>query len=177
MAKGSKVHELETDVPASELWEIYGTLGAATLIPELVPHVITKVDLISGDGDVGTILQLNFPPGIPGLVSYKEKFTTVDHERYIKVAEAIEGDILKLGFLSYLLRLEVIPKGPDSSVVRSTLEFETDDAHPDLGSKVSTAPLATIAEAFVKYVKEKNQATILIRKLGDIRTTLLNYRE
>jgi hypothetical protein len=61
--KGSKVHEHETDVPASDLWAIYGTLRAAELLPELLPDVLAKVELVSGDGGVGTILQLTFPPG------------------------------------------------------------------------------------------------------------------
>jgi hypothetical protein len=61
--KGSKVHEHETDVPASELWAIYGTLRAAELLPQLLPQVLTKADVVSGDGGVGTILQLTFPPG------------------------------------------------------------------------------------------------------------------
>jgi hypothetical protein len=61
--KGSKVHEHEADVPASDLWAIYGSLRAAELLPELLPHVLAKVELVSGDGGVGTILQLIFPPG------------------------------------------------------------------------------------------------------------------
>ncbi|XP_062193182.1 norbelladine synthase-like [Phragmites australis] len=159
--KGSKIHELETDVPASELWGIYGTLSAAKLVPELLPHVLINVEIISGDGGVDTILKLTFPPGIPGLQSYKEKFTKVDNENYVKEAHAIEGDILKLGFISYMIRFEVIGKGPNSSVIRSTVEYEIDDAHPELESMVSTAPLSIIAETFAKYVKAKKvpQAT------------------
>ncbi|RLM84796.1 S-norcoclaurine synthase-like [Panicum miliaceum] len=153
--KGSKVHEHETDVPASDLWAIYGTLRAAELLPELLPHVLAKVEVISGDGGVGTILQLTFPPGIPGLESYKEKFTKVDNENYIKEAQAIGGDILKLGFLSYMVRFEVIAKGPDLSVIRSTVEYEIDDAHPELEEMVSTAPLAATAEKFSEHAKEK----------------------
>jgi hypothetical protein len=61
--KGSKVHEHETNVPASELWAIYGSLHAAKLLPELLPHVLAMVELVSGDGGVGTILKLKFPPG------------------------------------------------------------------------------------------------------------------
>ncbi|CAD6228799.1 unnamed protein product [Miscanthus lutarioriparius] len=154
--KGSKVHEHEADVPASELWAIYGTLRAAELLPELLPHVLAKVELVSGDGGVGTILQLTFPPGIPGLQSYKEKFIKVDNDNFIKEAEAIDGDILKLGFLAYMIRFEVISKGPNSSVIRSTIEYEIDDAHPELEAMVSTAPLAATAEKFSEHAKEKN---------------------
>ncbi|CAN6195348.1 unnamed protein product [Urochloa humidicola] len=151
--KGTKVHEHEADVPASDLWAIYGTLCAAELLPELLPHVLAKVEIISGEGGVGTILQLTFPPGIPGLESYKEKFTKVDDENYIKEAEAIDGDILKLGFLYYMIRFEIIAKGPSSSVIRSTIEFEIDDAHPELEAMVSTASLAEAAEKFAGHAK------------------------
>jgi hypothetical protein len=61
--RGSQSHELETDVPASELWKIYGTLRAAELLPELLPHILAKVELVTGDGGVGTIVRLTFPPG------------------------------------------------------------------------------------------------------------------
>ncbi|CAD6249290.1 unnamed protein product [Miscanthus lutarioriparius] len=149
------------DVPASELWAIYGTLRAAELLPELLPHVLAKVDLVSGDGGVGTILQLTFPPGIPGLQSYKEKFIKVDNENYIKETEAIDGDILKLGFLAYMVRFEIIPKGANLSVIRTTIEYEIDDAHPEVEAMVSTAPLAAAAEKFSEHAKEKKvpQAT------------------
>jgi len=39
------------------------TLLPVKLQPELLLHVLTKVELISGDGGVGTILKLIFPPG------------------------------------------------------------------------------------------------------------------
>jgi len=58
----SKTHEFETDVPASELWEVYGTLRASELLHQLLPQVLAKVELVSGDGGVGTVLQLTFPP-------------------------------------------------------------------------------------------------------------------
>ena len=59
----NKVHEFEADVPAAELWGLYGTLRAAELLPELLPQVLAKIQLVSGDGDVGTILELTFAPG------------------------------------------------------------------------------------------------------------------
>ena len=61
--KGSTVHEHEADVSASDLSAIYGTLRAAELLAELLPQVLAKVEVISGDGGVGTILHLTFPPG------------------------------------------------------------------------------------------------------------------
>ena len=93
--------------------------------------------------------------GIPGLESYKEKFIKVDNENYIKEAQVIDGDILKMGFLFYLIRIEVIAKGPDSSVVRTTVEYEIDDAHPELEAVVRAAPFAVMAEKLSAHAKEK----------------------
>ncbi|BAF15634.1 Os04g0593400 [Oryza sativa Japonica Group] len=156
--RGSQSHELETDVPASELWKIYGTLRAAELLPELLPHILAKVELVTGDGGVGTIVRLTFPPGIPGLQSYKEKFIKVDNKNYVKEAEAVEGDILKLGFLSYMIRFEIIRKGANTSVIRSTIEYEIGDEHPELQAMVSTASLAATAEKFAEYIKKQKVA-------------------
>ena len=97
--------------------------------------------------------------GIPGLESYKEKFIKVDNENYIKEAQVIDGDILKLGFLSYMVRFEVIAKGPDSSVVRTTVEYEIDDAHPELEAVVRAAPFAVMAEKLSAHAKEKKVIT------------------
>ncbi|XP_066341921.1 norbelladine synthase-like [Miscanthus floridulus] len=152
--KGIKVHEHETDAPASELWAIYGSLLAAKLLPKLLPHVLAKVELVSGDGGVGTILKQIFPPRIPGLQSYTEKFIKVDNENYIKEVEAIEGDILKLGFMYYMVRLEIISKGPKSSVIRSTIKYEVDDAHPELEAMVGMAAFAATAAKFSEHAKE-----------------------
>jgi hypothetical protein len=93
--------------------------------------------------------------GIPGLQSYKEKFIKVDNENYIKEAEAINGDILKLGFEAYMIRFEIIPKGANSSVIRSTIEYVIADAHPELEAMVSTATLAETAQKFSEFAKAK----------------------
>jgi hypothetical protein len=37
--------------------------SAVELAPELLPHIFTKVEVASGDGGVGTILQLTFSQG------------------------------------------------------------------------------------------------------------------
>ncbi|TVU15925.1 hypothetical protein EJB05_39469 [Eragrostis curvula] len=149
--KGSKSHELEADVPAAELWKIYGTLRFVELVHQLLPQVLYKVDVVRGNGGVGTVIQVTLPPGRPALQSYKEEFVKIDNENRVKEAAATEGDILNLGFTTYLTRFEIIEKGPGSSVIRSTVEYEFDDGRPELEGVASTAPLAAAAEAIVNY--------------------------
>ena len=97
--------------------------------------------------------------GIPGLESYKEEFTKVDNENYVKEATVIDGDLLKLGFLFYMIRIEVIAKGPGSSVVRTTVEYEIDDAHTELEAVARAAPFGVIAVKLSEHAKEKKVIT------------------
>lgn len=55
--------ELELDVPASESWDLFGTLEIGKLVEQKLSHFIQKVELVEGDGGVGTILKLVFAPG------------------------------------------------------------------------------------------------------------------
>lgn len=61
--KGSLCHEFETGLPAADLWEVYGSLLVGDLIPQLLPEVFSKVELVEGDGGVGTVLLVTLPPG------------------------------------------------------------------------------------------------------------------
>ncbi|KAG0535131.1 hypothetical protein BDA96_04G340100 [Sorghum bicolor] len=58
------------------------------LVPQLFPQLFSKIEIVEGDGGVGTILLVTSPPaGISELESFKEKFTIVDNEKDIKEAE------------------------------------------------------------------------------------------
>uniref|UniRef100_A0ACD5YSS6 Uncharacterized protein n=2 Tax=Avena sativa TaxID=4498 RepID=A0ACD5YSS6_AVESA len=149
--KGSLSHELETGLPASEVWEVYGSLLLGQLIPELLPNILSKVDVVNGDGGVGTVLHLTFPPGIPGMEYQKEKFIKVDNENFVKEAIVVEGGFLDLGFLKYLVRFEITGNADKTSTIRSTVEYEAGDERR--ASFVSTNTLACIAEAITKYIK------------------------
>lgn len=156
--EGSFCHEFETGLPTAEVWEVYGGLLAGQLIPQLLPDMFSKVELVEGDGGVGTVLLVTFPPGTPGLEFFKEEFIKVDNENYIKEVNVIEGGFLNHGFPKYLVRIEIIGKTDKTSIIRSTIEYKLDDDHTSNTSFVSTSGLATIAEAITKYIKEQKSA-------------------
>uniref|UniRef100_A0ACD5YMN0 Uncharacterized protein n=1 Tax=Avena sativa TaxID=4498 RepID=A0ACD5YMN0_AVESA len=90
--------------------------------------------------------------GIVGLSCQKEKFIKVDHENFVKEAVVVEGGFLDLGFLSYLLRFEIIDAG-EGSIIRSTVEYEVGDDGADTASLASTSILACVAETITKHIK------------------------
>ncbi|CAL5080536.1 unnamed protein product [Urochloa decumbens] len=154
--EGRLSHEFQTDLPATDVWEVYGSLVLGQLVPQLLPKVLSKVELVEGDGGVGTVLLVTFPPaGASEPGSYKEKFTMVDNEKYIKEAEVIEGGVLDLGFQKYVVRFEIIEQEDGTTIIRSTIEYKVDAEHTSNASLVSTGALAGIAEAITKYIKEQ----------------------
>ncbi|KAL6838894.1 hypothetical protein ACP4OV_031330 [Aristida adscensionis] len=153
--EGSLFHEFETGLPAGDVWEVYGGLLVGKLIPQLLPEVFSKVELIEGDGGVGTVLLVTFPPGTPGSETFKEKSIKVDDENYIKEVVVTEGGFLNHGFHKYLVRIEIIATEEKTSIIRSTIEYEVDHEHTNNPPAVSTSGLAAIAEAMTKYIKEQ----------------------
>ncbi|KAK9144283.1 hypothetical protein Sjap_004186 [Stephania japonica] len=151
--KGQVSHELNVSVPASVVWEIYSGLELGQLVYKLLPDVIKMVELVEGDGGVGTVLKVTFPP-VPGLglTHFKEKFTKIDHENRIKETDVIEGGYLTFGFSLYRVIFEIVEKDAESSTIRSIIEYEVGDEFAENASLVTTKPLEAIAEAIAKYI-------------------------
>ncbi|KAL8127626.1 norbelladine synthase-like [Apium graveolens] len=139
---GSVSGEVEVNAPASMVWELYRSLELLTVTRKALDKIVDKIEVLEGDGSVGTLLQFYFHPGAVPFSYYKEKFTKVDDEKMVKVVEVVEGGFLDLGFKWYLVRLDVIAKDEKSCITRNTIEYELkEDADPKLASVVSIDPL------------------------------------
>ncbi|KAK4572236.1 hypothetical protein RGQ29_030604 [Quercus rubra] len=154
---GQVSHEVEVNVSASEAWELYGTLQFSKLVEEVLSNFIEKIEVIEGDGGVGTIIKLIFAPGT-GFTGCKEKFTKVDNESRVKETEVIEGGFLELGFTLYRDRFEVIKNGNDSCIIRSTIEYELKEDAAANASLVSIEPLANVAELAKNHLLKSKTA-------------------
>ncbi|CAK9138420.1 unnamed protein product [Ilex paraguariensis] len=154
---GTISEEMVIDVSASKAWEVYGTLQLAKIVEEELSNVLDKIEVIEGDGGAGTVLKLIFPPGTPGLTSYKEKFTKVDDEKRVKEAEVIEGGYLDLGFTLYRVRFEIIEKGENSCVTKSTIEYEIKEEASANAAFVTIQPLVAVMKAAADYLIKNNK--------------------
>ncbi|KAL0918193.1 hypothetical protein M5K25_010187 [Dendrobium thyrsiflorum] len=154
MIKGFLYHELEVDVSADDLWEIYGTIRLAKVVVEMIPHVILKVEVEEGDGGVGTIIRTSYPPGSSGPKYSKQKFVKVDNEKHVKEIKVIEGGLIELGFSSYLIHFEIIEKEKSISIIKSSILYELKDDHIDVISLASIVPSVHVANTVVKHIKE-----------------------
>ncbi|KAJ4721075.1 S-norcoclaurine synthase [Melia azedarach] len=152
---GEVSHELEVNVPANQAWELYGTIQLAKLVEKEVVN-IDRIE-VQGDGGLGTILHLIFKEGTPGFGSYKEKFTKVDDEKRVKETEVVEGGFADLGFTLYRVIFEIIEKGNNSCIIKSTIQYEVKEEAAANAQYASIQPLANIAEISKNYLI-KNKA-------------------
>ncbi|KAL3756015.1 hypothetical protein ACJRO7_002968 [Eucalyptus globulus] len=145
---GQVSYETEVKAGAAKVWELYGTTKMALLAKEALPDTIIGLDILEGQGAVGTIIKITLAGGF----SYKEKFTKVDHKNRVKETEAIEGGFLNMGLSLYRLRLEVIGKDEKSCMIKSTIEYEIANGASFDVSLVSVKLFADIAEVVKKQL-------------------------
>ncbi|XVE90430.1 hypothetical protein DITRI_Ditri20bG0077100 [Diplodiscus trichospermus] len=144
------------DVPAAVVWDVYGGLELGRLVDKLLPDVIGRVQVLEGDGGVGTIVKLTYPPGSPESGYVIERFTKIDNEHRVKETEVIEGGYKALGLDLFRIRLEILEKDSESSIIRSSMDYEGDDKLAEVASShVSIKPLEIMAEAIGKHLSEK----------------------
>ncbi|CAI0473771.1 unnamed protein product [Linum tenue] len=150
--RGELTQETAVEAPASAVWEAYRGLELARLVTELMPDTIGHAQVLEGDGGVGTLVNLTFPPGTAGAGYVKEVFTVADDEKRVKETETVEGGLLALGFDSLRVRLEIVETGAESSAIKSTLLYEVDDAKPELLAYLSTDLLERMAKGIANHV-------------------------
>ncbi|KAL6122929.1 hypothetical protein ACLB2K_075453 [Fragaria x ananassa] len=98
--------------------------------------------------------------GVPGPGWQTEKFTVVDNEKRVKVAEVIESGYLELGFTLFRVRAEIIECPSSSCIIKSSLEYELKEeaaANVAIDSLVSAHPFAKIAEIAKNHLLLQNE--------------------
>ncbi|KAI4330794.1 hypothetical protein MLD38_029043 [Melastoma candidum] len=148
MAGGELTHEMEVNVAAPKAWELYGTLRLSEMVRQELSHILSGVEVVEGDGGVGTIIKLTFQSGM----SYKELFTKVDNEKFHKETETVEGGFLDLGFSLYRVTFDIFEKGSDACNIKTTIQYQVKEDSTVDTSIVSIGPLAAVAEAAKKQL-------------------------
>ncbi|XP_026417479.1 S-norcoclaurine synthase-like [Papaver somniferum] len=162
-SKYTLVNDFNVAASADEVWAVYSSHNLTKLIVKLLPGMFKRIDVLKGDGGVGTILRLVYPPGSVPL-TYKEKFVTIDNRRRLKEVLQIEGGYLEMGVTFYMDSFQVIKRGRDSCIVRSITKYEIrDNLAVKVSPLISVDSLVTMARAISKYVlenKKKANSTI-----------------
>ncbi|KAI3919357.1 hypothetical protein MKX01_038827 [Papaver californicum] len=156
---------MEVATSADSVWAVYSSPGIPRLLRDvLLPGVFEKLDVIEGNGGVGTVLDIVFPPGaVPR--RYKEKFVNINHEKRLKEVIMIEGGYLDMGCTFYLDRIHVVEKTPSSCVIESSIVYEVKEEYADAMSElITTEPLKSMAEVISNYVIQKESQRNILNK-------------
>ncbi|XP_068634147.1 uncharacterized protein [Aristolochia californica] len=134
-AKLTGEQSFDMDVPhsAAAVWDVYSTLK----LPELFKQLIRDIKW-QGDGSVGTMFSLFVDPSDP-VGDYRERVSTLDHQRRIKEVDVIEAGVLKRDFTFFRTRFEIIAKGPNTTTIRSIIKYELDPKSPTAAGNMQYA--------------------------------------
>ncbi|TYH30167.1 hypothetical protein ES288_A01G072500v1 [Gossypium darwinii] len=131
-------NELEVNVAASRVWKLYRHLGISTLTAQQLKNVIQNVQVLEGDGGVGTMLKFTFAP----------VYNQVNDEKKVKVAKGLEGGCLAIGCSVQIVRFDIVEKTNDSCIIKSDIayavkeEFEANDPKPNIQILAAGAQIA-----------------------------------
>ncbi|CAA6669126.1 unnamed protein product [Spirodela intermedia] len=128
MVAGSFTQEIESPIAPARLWKA-GILDADVLLPKLLPEVIASVDIIEGDGGVGTIKQCNFTPAVPDQKFVKDRTDVLDGENFVFKYTVVDGGFLGSRISSYSFEFSFTVSGAGSKG-KLTLSYETADETP-----------------------------------------------
>ncbi|XP_010247382.1 PREDICTED: S-norcoclaurine synthase 2-like [Nelumbo nucifera] len=147
--------ELEVDLPADDIWAVYSSPELPKLVVKLMPHVYDKIDIVEGDGGVGTVLQIVLTPEMMEPRTWKEKFVEINDGRRKKVVRQIEGGYLDMGFHFYEDIFKIKKKSDSSCIIKSKSVFRVDHKHKANASLVTPDASAEMAKAVAEYAKQK----------------------
>ncbi|CAI9118999.1 OLC1v1020646C1 [Oldenlandia corymbosa var. corymbosa] len=99
-------------------------LDGHNLCPQLMFSSIKSIEYLQGDGDVGSIKQMNFTEASP-FKYVKHRIDGLDKEKYVSKFTMFEGDALmgKLDWIAYDVRFEAYGFG--GCVCKITSEYKT----------------------------------------------------
>ncbi|KAF6151697.1 hypothetical protein GIB67_001980 [Kingdonia uniflora] len=148
--RGYVSSELTVGAPAADVWAVYSSPELPKLIVRLT-DVFKKIDILEGDGHVGTVLHITLA-GSDEPLTWNEKFMTIDHEKRLKVVQQIKGGYLDLGFTLYQDIFKIIDKGPNSCIIKSSSKFEVDDKFEANAALIDADSNQGMAKAIAKFV-------------------------
>ncbi|ONK63370.1 uncharacterized protein A4U43_C07F14430 [Asparagus officinalis] len=122
MSSGTWSREVECLVSAGRLFKA-AILDWHNLGPEIAPGVIVRANLVSGDGGVGSIRELNFTSSLP--FSYvKERLDFIDHDKFEVKQTLVEGGGLGKMFESATTHFKFEPSSNGGCVVKVTATYK-----------------------------------------------------
>ncbi|KAK2990294.1 hypothetical protein RJ640_014746 [Escallonia rubra] len=116
--------EVPSSIPAAKVFKAF-VLDADNLIPKILPSAIKSVEIIEGDGGVGSVKLITFGEATSQLKSMKHRVDGLDKENFTYSYSIIEGDTLMEGIESISYHIKVVPTPEGGSICKNRSIYET----------------------------------------------------
>ncbi|GMI97286.1 hypothetical protein HRI_003397900 [Hibiscus trionum] len=146
-------NELEVHAPASEVWEVYRNLGVLKLAAQ--KNIIQSLTVLKGDGGVGTVVKVT---SLSGNESYTEKFTVINDQKRMKVAQGLKGDCLAIGCSVQIIQFDIIQKSQNSSIIKSDIAYAVKKGFEAKNPKPNIQFVEALAQLVKNFLENKNNA-------------------
>nr|GFA87266.1 root allergen protein-like [Tanacetum cinerariifolium] len=113
--------EVSSSLPADKLFK----LDFDTLAPKIQPQAFKAIDLIEGDGGVGSIKRVTYSDAVP-YTSAKYKIDDIDASNFSATYTVFEGDE-KLG-IPATHHYKIVPSADGGAVFKDSVVFKRKDA-------------------------------------------------
>ncbi|XP_022879723.1 major allergen Pru ar 1-like [Olea europaea var. sylvestris] len=115
--------EITSSVPAARMFEAI-VLDSDNLIPKIMPRAIESVEILEGDGGVGTIKLVNFGEDSQ-FKSVKYHVDALDTENFTQSYSILEGEVLMGIFESITYHIEILANADGGCICKSRSIYNT----------------------------------------------------
>ncbi|KAK2993269.1 hypothetical protein RJ640_001051 [Escallonia rubra] len=116
--------EVTSSVSASKMFKAF-VLDGDNLIPKILPAAIKCVEIVQGDGGVGSVKLITFGEGTSQLKSMKHRIDGLDKENFTYSYTLIEGDALMNEIESITYHLKIVPSADGGSICKNRSIYHT----------------------------------------------------
>ncbi|KAK4425403.1 Major allergen Pru ar 1 [Sesamum alatum] len=122
---GAITYDMETpsSIPAAKMFKAV-VLDADTLIPKIMPQAIKSVEILEGDGGVGTVKLIHFGEGSQ-YKSMKHRVDAIDKENLTHSYTIVEGDALAGVLESITYHVKIVPTEDGGCICKNRSIYHT----------------------------------------------------
>ncbi|XP_061367219.1 phytohormone-binding protein CSBP-like [Gastrolobium bilobum] len=95
-----------------------------TIVPKVLPNIVKDVQVIEGDGGVGTNLIFNFLSDVSPVSYQREKITELDEFSHEIGLQVIEGGYLNKGLSYYKTSFQLSEIGEHQTLVKVKVSYD-----------------------------------------------------
>lgn len=151
---GNLVSDMKVNLPADEVWDVYRSKDFGDLLLKLLPGYFKAIDVVTGDGGVGSIIKVTLQPGlssqpcvllkkmlvritsthsviklrnfssVSGTSSWLDQIVELDDKTMTRILHRVQGGHLDNGFTLFDAGYRVVKKEKNSCVIKAITSFQ-----------------------------------------------------